>query len=93
MKKRKAVNPATPERYRRLLDVVGLSQVGAGKFLGINSRTSRRFASGDSEIPDAIFILLEIMAAKKIDPDTARKIARFQPIEGLNRVAGYQHDD
>ncbi len=34
----------TPETYRATIAALGLSQVGAAKALGINERTSRRYA-------------------------------------------------
>jgi hypothetical protein len=44
-------------RYRKLLDLIGMSQVGAARFLGIDARTSRRFASGETEVPPPIAML------------------------------------
>ena len=41
----------TPSQYRAAIKLLGLSQVKAGKFLGVNERTSRRYAQLDGEYP------------------------------------------
>lgn len=35
----------TPDAYRSAIERLGLSQVGAGEFLGASERTSRRWAA------------------------------------------------
>ena len=48
----------TPEELRELLGQLGMSQRGAAKELGIDERTMRYWASGDSPIPPmAIYAL------------------------------------
>lgn len=42
----------TPAQYRAAIKLLGLSQVKAGKFLGINERTSRRYALGETIVPE-----------------------------------------
>lgn len=41
----------TADEYREAIEALGLSQVAAAKLLGVDDRTSRRWASGDREIP------------------------------------------
>lgn len=41
----------TADEYREAIEELGLSQVAAAKLLGVDDRTSRRWASGDREIP------------------------------------------
>lgn len=58
----------TPDRYREILELLDITQVGAGKFFGVDERTSRRWARGKLEIPDSVAMLLELMIARKIKP-------------------------
>lgn len=55
----------TPEGYRTTISAIGLSQVKAAKALGINERTSRRYASGDLVVPPKIQLALEALKARK----------------------------
>lgn len=41
----------TPDEYRDVLDQLGLSQIAAARLLGVDERTSRRWASGERDIP------------------------------------------
>lgn len=58
----------TPTQFRKALERLGLSQVAAARFLGIGDRTSRRWASGDVEVPRAVAILLRLMISHSISP-------------------------
>lgn len=44
----------TPDQYRAAIARLDLSQVRASVFLGIDQRTSRRYASGDATIPHTV---------------------------------------
>ena len=55
----------TPERYAKVIEKLGLSQVKAARFLGHDPRTSRRWISGDLVIPKAVGMLLELMIKTK----------------------------
>ena len=57
----------TPATYRANLARLGLSQVGAARFLGIDARTSRRYASGERPIPPPVARLLAL--ADMLDAD------------------------
>ncbi len=59
----------TSKRYNECLELLGLNQRAAGKFLGYNERTSRRFASGEADVPDSVAGLLELMVRTKHSPD------------------------
>jgi hypothetical protein len=59
--------------YRALIDALGLTQVGAGEFLGVGDRTSRRYAGG-GPIPGPVIILLRYMARKKLKPEDVSAI-------------------
>ena len=68
--------PATRlKRYRALIDSLGMSQVGAGKFLDIGERTVRRWASEEIEVPLAVIMLLETMVKAGLTPHDVRVLA------------------
>lgn len=58
----------TPEAYRDAIARLGLSQVGAGKLFGVTDRTSRRWASGDQDVPRAVEIALDLFIRTGIPP-------------------------
>lgn len=41
----------TPDEYRAALEVLDLTQTGAARLLGVDDRTSRRWACGERDIP------------------------------------------
>jgi transcriptional regulator with XRE-family HTH domain len=41
----------TPEQYRAALARLGWTQSSAARLLGVNLRTSQRWASGDQDVP------------------------------------------
>jgi hypothetical protein len=60
----------TPTEYRETLARLGLSVVGAGRFFGVNPRTSQRWASGEQDIPRAVAIALRLMIRFRVPPTT-----------------------
>jgi len=58
----------TPTQYRTAIKSLGLSQRGAARLLGVNERTSRRWALGELPIPRAAALLLALMVKLKISP-------------------------
>ena len=46
------------DQYRVALEVLGLSQLAAGRWLGISPRTSRRYIKGKATIQPAHALLL-----------------------------------
>jgi DNA-binding transcriptional regulator YiaG len=40
----------TPDEYRTAIEKLGLSRVAAAKLLGVDARTSRRWASGERDV-------------------------------------------
>jgi len=65
--------------YRAALSALHLNRRSAGHFLGVDERTSRRWAAGDTEVPHAIAVLLRVMIAFGISPRIAREIAQRKP--------------
>lgn len=65
----------TPQEYRDAIAALGLTQVGAARFLGVNEKTSRDWAdlrmSGPPE-PVARFLLFLIYAG--ISPDRVTRV-------------------
>lgn len=41
----------TPDEYRVTIATLGLSQLAAARLLGVDDRTSRRWANGERDIP------------------------------------------
>lgn len=41
----------TPDEYREALEALGLTQVGGARLLGVDERTSRRWACGERDVP------------------------------------------
>jgi hypothetical protein len=58
----------TPAEYRAAIARLELSQVAAGKVVGADPRTSRRWASGASPVPAPVRKLLALMLTGKITP-------------------------
>lgn len=56
----------SPTQYRAAIDKLELSQVKAAKLVGVDERTSRRWALGQTSVPEAVAILLRLLMAKKI---------------------------
>jgi DNA-binding transcriptional regulator YiaG len=57
--------------YRTILDQLGLNPSSSARFLGVNPRTSRRWASGESPIDTRTAMLLRVMRKYKISPRKA----------------------
>lgn len=62
----------TPKQYAEAIERLGLSQRAAGKFLGVDERTSRKWIAGDSRIPESAAKLLRLMVRLKLNPDEVR---------------------
>jgi DNA-binding transcriptional regulator YiaG len=56
----------TPNEYREAIEGLGLSQIAAARLLGVDARTSRRWASGERDIPPpAVRFLRYLIVTKK----------------------------
>jgi len=58
----------SPAEYERLLAALGLNQSSGARFLGISSRTSRRYAAGEVEVPASAVKLLRLMLHLRLGP-------------------------
>lgn len=59
----------TPAEFRHTIKSLGLSQVGAASFLGVNDRTVRRWILGEVEIPEPVSRFLLFLVAADIKPN------------------------
>jgi hypothetical protein len=66
----------TPNQYKSAIDRLGLSQVGAARFLGVDDRTSRRWISGERDVPEPVSRFLRYLIAAKVTPDEVEAILR-----------------
>lgn len=53
------------EYYRKRLNEIGITQRKAAELLGIDERTSRRYALGEAHVPKPVRILLDLLAGDK----------------------------
>ena len=63
-----------PDKYRALLDEVGLTIAGAGTFFGYDDRTARRWVSGALPIPIPVAMVLSLMRHHRLTPDDVMNI-------------------
>lgn len=56
----------TPKQFRAAIEQLELSQVKAAALVGVDARTGRRWALGETTVPEAVAILLRLLMAKKI---------------------------
>jgi DNA-binding transcriptional regulator YiaG len=64
----------TPDDYRDAIEKLGLSQVAAAKLLGVDERTSRRWANGERDVPAPAVRFLQYLIATKKTGDQAMKV-------------------
>lgn len=62
----------TAKQYQAAIDRLGLSQVAAAELLGLDPRTSRRYALGEIAVPAPTAKLLRLLLAGKISAEDVR---------------------
>lgn len=65
----------TPDEYRAALKALGLTQVGAGRMLGVSPRTAQEYAATGPSGPAAFAVRLLLAIPEK---DRAKLIERAQ---------------
>jgi hypothetical protein len=55
----------TGRQFKAAIRRLKLSQMGAARLLGVDSRTARRWVLDERRIPEAVVIVLELMLAGK----------------------------
>lgn len=63
----------TSAQYRKLLERLGLTIVGAAPVLGISRRQAQRYAEGNA-IPGPVAKLVWLMADRGIDPNDVMRL-------------------
>ena len=74
----------TGEEYRAAIKRLGLSQVQAAKFLGVDATTSRRWIADKHGIPEAVAMLLRVMIRHKL---TRGHVERLEPLPWEQQAA------
>jgi DNA-binding transcriptional regulator YiaG len=64
----------SPDQYREAIEKLGLSQIAAAHLLGVDARTSRRWASGERDIPPPAVRFLRYLIATKKTGDQAMRV-------------------
>ena len=64
----------TADQYRNALAALDLSQVGAARLLGVDERTSRRWANGERDIPPPAERFLLFMIRAGIAPASVIRV-------------------
>ena len=62
----------TPRAFKAAIKRLGMSQAGAGRYLGVSERTAARYCSGDADVPEASALLLRCLIANQITPAVPR---------------------
>lgn len=63
-----------PNQYREVLAKLGLTQGGGARLLGVDERTSRRWANGEREIPPPVQRFLRYLVATDQSGEGAMKV-------------------
>ena len=63
----------TTEEYRETLRRMGLRQVDVAWIMNVTGRHAKRWASGHTPVPQAVFLLLLAMEQYRISPTWLRK--------------------
>jgi len=48
----------TAKQYKAIIKMLGMTQAGSGRFLGVSERTAHRYVSGDATVPASTALLL-----------------------------------
>jgi DNA-binding transcriptional regulator YiaG len=64
----------TPDDYRDAIERLGLSQVAAARLLGVDARTSRRWAIGERDVPAPAARFLQYLVATGKTGDQAMRV-------------------
>lgn len=59
--------------FRATIALLGLSQLGAARLLGVDGRTVRRWISGERDVPEPAARFLRYMIRAGVTPDEVMK--------------------
>lgn len=71
---RSTANAMSPEEYRELIGLLGLTQGGAAALLGVDARTSRKWANAEREIPPTAARFLRFILRAKVRPEEVMQV-------------------
>jgi len=74
----------TLDEYREAIEGLGLSQIAAARLLGVDARTSRRWAPGERDIPPPAVRFLRYLIATKKSGEQAIRGAGVAATGGAN---------
>jgi DNA-binding transcriptional regulator YiaG len=63
----------TADEYRTAYAALGLTQAGAARLLGVDERTSRRWATGERDVPPPVSRFLTFLIMAEITADEVMK--------------------
>jgi DNA-binding transcriptional regulator YiaG len=73
----------TADQYRHIIVRLGLSQIAAARLLGVDERTSRRWANDERDIPaPAVRFLQYLIATKKTGEQATKVLDTYTQIRG-----------
>jgi hypothetical protein len=75
-----------PKEFEEAIAVLGLSQVGAGRFLKIGDRQIRKWIAGDARIPESAAMLLRLLIALKITPEQVEAMQEVKQAKAPKRT-------
>lgn len=64
----------TGHEYSEVIDRLGLSRVGAARFLNVNETTARRWVKDQHPIPLPVVALLRVMIRYSLTPDNVLQL-------------------
>lgn len=64
----------TPDEYSAAIEALGLSQLAAAKLLGVDGRTSRRWVSGERDVPEPAARFLRYLIATRKTGEQAMRV-------------------
>lgn len=62
----------TAKQYLAAIEKLGLSQLAAGRWLGVSPRTAQNYALGKTRIPEPTAKLLRLVLRLGLKPDEVR---------------------
>lgn len=62
----------SPAEYKAAIKELGLTQVKAGKWLGISPRQSQSYAIGEYPVPELVAKMLRLCVERKIPPEDVK---------------------
>jgi transcriptional regulator with XRE-family HTH domain len=78
----------TADEYRKTIDQLGLTQSGAARLLGVDERTSRRWALGERDIPPpAERFLRYLLLTGRSGESAVKKLASIETSSSLPHFA------